>query len=187
MKVKCTQFGFVVKRQAFKNARVMFFLKLGGAGNNFQSGSKISIEGCPNLGLTPLDLTPLKFHAGVFTARREPPPQPFEIELLWFNKGVKYKIPKNNPLKLSQYSLLNAILDHLISSFQITHSYFSSPTTCPNTLKQFYSPFLIETVFGSLKRTFQHKWQGHGYGLTTNTLSNVGSNVWHHNPLHLCI
>ena len=37
---------------AFKNARAQFFLKLGGAGKSFQSGSKFSWEGCPYPDLT---------------------------------------------------------------------------------------------------------------------------------------
>ena len=42
MKVNCTLYG-ICSQAAFKNARVMFFFpKLGRAGNNFRSGSKIS-------------------------------------------------------------------------------------------------------------------------------------------------
>jgi hypothetical protein len=59
LKVKCTQYG-ICSQLAFKNARAMFFSKLGGAGSNFRSGSKksragpkISREGCPRLNLTP--------------------------------------------------------------------------------------------------------------------------------------
>jgi hypothetical protein len=53
LKVKCTQYG-ICSQAAFKNARAMFFLKLGRAGSSFRSGSKesragakISREGCP--------------------------------------------------------------------------------------------------------------------------------------------
>ena len=52
LKVKCTHYGNY-SQMAFKNARAMLFLKLGGAGNNFQSGSKISWEGCPRPNMTP--------------------------------------------------------------------------------------------------------------------------------------
>ena len=72
-------------------------------------------------------------------------------------------MPKNDPLKLSQYTLPNAILDHIIDSFQITHSHFSSPVTCPTSLRQFSSPFLRDKIFGSIGTTFQHKWIGNGY------------------------
>ena len=53
LKVKCTQYR-ICSQAIFKNARAMVFLKLGGAGNNFRSGSKKSRvgakslqEGCP--------------------------------------------------------------------------------------------------------------------------------------------
>jgi len=47
LKVKCAQYG-ICSQTAFKNARAMFFFyKLGGIGNNFRSGSKISREGYP--------------------------------------------------------------------------------------------------------------------------------------------
>jgi hypothetical protein len=59
LKVKCTQYG-ICSQAAFKNARAMFFSKLGRAGNNFWSvskkfraGAKISREGCPRPDLTP--------------------------------------------------------------------------------------------------------------------------------------
>ena len=53
LKVKYTQYG-ICNQAAFKNARAMFFLKLGWAGNNFRSGSKISRDGWPRPDLTPL-------------------------------------------------------------------------------------------------------------------------------------
>ena len=40
----------------------------------------------------------------------EPPTQPFEIEVTWIYQRYKYRPPKNNPLKLAQYTLLEAIL-----------------------------------------------------------------------------
>ena len=59
LKVKYTEYG-ICSQAAFKNARAMFFLKLGGTDNTFWSGSKkswagakISREGCPHPDLTP--------------------------------------------------------------------------------------------------------------------------------------
>ena len=51
---------------AFKNARAMFLLKLGGAGNNFQLGSKKSRARAKILreGYPRPDLTPLIVHRG---------------------------------------------------------------------------------------------------------------------------
>jgi hypothetical protein len=72
-------------------------------------------------------------------------------------------MPKKDPLKLSQYTLPNPILEHIIDSFQITHSYFSSPITCPISLRQFSSPFPRDKIFGSIGTTFQHEWIGNGY------------------------
>ena len=93
----------------------------------------------------------------------EPPTQSFEQEVVWLYQRYKYKLPKNDPLKLSQYTLPNAILDHIIESFHITHSYFSSPVTCPTQLRQFSSTFSRDKVFGSIGMAFQHKWTGNGY------------------------
>ena len=75
----------------------------------------------------------------------------------------KSKTPKNDPLKFSQYTLPNAILENFINTFQITHSYFSLPVTCPTTLTQFHSPYPRDDISGSVSKTFQHKWRGHGY------------------------
>ena len=72
-------------------------------------------------------------------------------------------MPKNDPLKLAQYILPNAILEHIIDSFQITHSHFSSRVTCSTSLRQFSSPFPRDKVFGSIGTAFQHKWTGNRY------------------------
>ena len=93
----------------------------------------------------------------------EPPTQSFEKEVVWLYQRYKYRLPKNDPLKLSHYTLPHVILDHIIDSFQITHSHFSSPVTCPTSLRQFSSPFLRDKVFGSIGKAFQHKWIGNGY------------------------
>ena len=50
-----------------------------------------------------------------------------------------------------------------MDSFHITHSHFSSPVTCPTSLRQFSSPFPRDKVFGSIGTAFQHKWLGNGY------------------------
>ena len=48
----------------------MFFSKSGGAGNNFQSGLEISLEGCPNPDLTPLKACEGVFNVHLFTPTR---------------------------------------------------------------------------------------------------------------------
>jgi hypothetical protein len=84
----------------------------------------------------------------------ELPLQPFETEIIWLI--YRYKYPKN-----TQNSLPNNMLDHIITTFNITHSYFSSPgITCSTLLKQFYSPFPRDCIFGSMDNAFSHKWKG---------------------------
>jgi hypothetical protein len=60
-------------------------------------------------------------------------------------------------------------LEFLITSFNINHSYFSSPVTCPTQITQFYSPFSRDKIFGSLGKAFDHKWKGIGYAHPHNT------------------
>ena len=57
---------------------------------------------------------------------------------------------------------LSPTLKFLTHTFNITHSYFSSPITCPLSLKQNYSPFPKDSIFGSLGTVFSHKWTGIG-------------------------
>ena len=45
----------------------------------------------------------------------EPPIQSFEKEVTWLYQRYKYRMPKNNPLKLSQYTLPNAILENSLT------------------------------------------------------------------------
>ena len=86
----------------------------------------------------------------------EPPIQSFEREVAWLYHRYKYKIPKNDTLP-------NDILTHILDSFHITHSHFSSPITCPTSLRQFSSLFPRDKVFGSIGTAFQHKWLGNEY------------------------
>ena len=93
----------------------------------------------------------------------ESPSQPFETKLICLYQQYKYKILKNDPLKLLQYTFPTEILEHITNLFQIVHSYFSSPITCLPTFKRLYLPFPKDAVFGSLRITFQYKWQRNGY------------------------
>jgi hypothetical protein len=92
-----------------------------------------------------------------------PPIQSFETELVWLYHRYKPRLSKNDPLNSAQYILPTAILNHIFDSFQITHSYFSSPVTCPTSIYKFYSPFPRDKIFGSLGPSFQYQWQGLGY------------------------
>jgi hypothetical protein len=99
----------------------------------------------------------------------DPPTQPFTTEIIWLYERYKYRIPKTNPLKKSQYTLLLEIFDLLIETFKITTSYFSSPVTCSTQIDTFYSPFQRDSIFGSKGSAYTHKWKKIGYAHPHNT------------------
>jgi hypothetical protein len=68
-----------------------------------------------------------------------------------------------DPLKHTQYTLLNEILQLLIETFNITTSCFSSPITCPTQLNQYYSLHLRDFIFGSKGQAFSHKRRNIGF------------------------
>ena len=100
--------------------------------------------------------------------------------MVWLYQRYKYRIPKNDPLKLAQYTIPTPILNSFTTSFNISHSYFSSPVTCPTQLNQFYSPFSRDKIFGSLGQAFHHKWQGIGYAHPHNTIDLQQAIHWAH-------
>ena len=55
------------------------------------------------------------------------------------------------------------LLDHITTSFNITHSYFYSLVTCSILIKEFYSPFSRDKIFGFTRHAFSYKWKGIGY------------------------
>ena len=55
------------------------------------------------------------------------------------------------------------LLDHITTSFDITHSYFSSPVICSTLIKDFHSPFSRDKIFGSIGHAFSYKWKRIGY------------------------
>jgi ribonuclease HI len=111
---------------------------------------------------------------------------------MWLYQRYKYRIPKNDPLHTSQYTLPLLLLHFLHSTFHITHSYFSSPLTCSTQLKTFFSPFPHDLIFGSLGTSFQYKWQGLGYA-HPHTEQDIQQAIhWarlaaHHDPMSLTI
>jgi hypothetical protein len=86
----------------------------------------------------------------------EPPLQAFETEIIWLVQ--QYKRPKD-----VQYFLPINMLTHLLTTFNIKHTYFSSLLTCSTMIKHFYSPFPRDYIFGSLGTAFSHKWNGYGF------------------------
>ena len=55
------------------------------------------------------------------------------------------------------------LLDHITTSFNIIHSYFLSQVTCSTLIKDFYSLFSRDKIFGSIRHAFSYKWKGIGY------------------------
>jgi len=89
--------------------------------------------------------------------------QPFETEVVWLYQRYEHKNHKKNTIKTPHHTIPSNILDTLITTFNITHSYFSSPITCSMKSTQFYSTFARDKIFGSLGTAFQYKWKGIGY------------------------
>jgi hypothetical protein len=93
----------------------------------------------------------------------DPPCQSFETEVIWLYERYKYRIPKTDFLKKSHFTLPTEILDQIITLFNITTSYFSSPVTCSTLVNTYYSPFQRDSIFGAKGTAFKHKWLGNGY------------------------
>jgi hypothetical protein len=109
---------------------------------------------------------------------------------MWLYQRYKYRLSKNNSLHFTQFTIPLPILKHIIESFNITHSYFSSPIVCPTIIYNYYSPFHRDKLFRLLGMAFQYKWQGLGYAhLHTKTEAHqaihwarlvVQNNIKHH-------
>ena len=107
-----------------------------------------------------------------------PPIQPFETKIVWLYQRYKYRIPKNGPFKYSHHSMPKLLLDHITTSFNITHSYFFSPVICSTLIKDFYSPFSKNKIFGSIEHAFSYKWKGIGYAHPHNEEEAVKAIHW---------
>lgn len=83
----------------------------------------------------------------------EPPFQTFETKFIWLYQQYEYCILKIHIFKDIYYLLPPRLLHHLISSFNITHLYFSSSVTCLTCLTTFHSVFLRKKIFGSIHTT----------------------------------
>ena len=75
------------------------------------------------------------------------------------HQRYKHEIPKNDPLKNSHHALPKTLLDYITTSFNITHSHFSSLVACSTQLTKLCSPFPRDKSFGSLGNAFSHRWQ----------------------------
>jgi hypothetical protein len=103
-----------------------------------------------------------------------------------------YRVSRNNPTDTLYYTLPIPLQKNLHNTFNITHSYFSSPLTCSTTLTKFFFPFHRDIVFGSLGNAFQHKWLESGYTHPSNPSDFQKALHWarlaaQHDPLTLTI
>lgn len=96
---------------------------------------------------------------------------------MWLYQKYKYCIPKNNPLKNAQYTLLILILDYIYYIFNISNLNCSSAITCSTTLNNFFSPFHRNEFFGSHRNAFIYKWHNIGYAHAHN--EEVAQQAWH--------
>jgi hypothetical protein len=55
------------------------------------------------------------------------------------------------------------ILTYLTTAFNLIHSHFFSPVTCPTNIYKYYSPFTRDIVFGSCGTSFQYHRKGLGF------------------------
>ena len=90
--------------------------------------------------------------------RSIPPTQPFETKIVWLYQRYKYRIPKNDPLKYSNYSIPKIILDDITTSINITHLYFSLPIPCSILIKESYLPFSRDKIFGDIRVIRKVNW-----------------------------
>lgn len=90
----------------------------------------------------------------------QPLPQDFKMDILWLiqayslRKNQKNIHPDNN-----HHTLHLDISCLLIDSFKITHSYYSSPLTCPTQLTQYNSSHNQDIIFGSLRHAQSSMWK----------------------------
>ena len=108
-------------------------------------------------------MDPIQPNVTSTTRPNTPPTQTSERNITWLYQRYKHKIPRNDQVKNSHHALPKALLDYITTSFNITHSYFSSPVTCSTQLTKLCSPFPKDNFFGPIGIAFSHKWHGTGY------------------------
>ena len=91
-----------------------------------------------------------------------PPSQDFETKVLWLLQRSVTILSKKKPKIIQPQNLHQTlhpdIIKTLITTFQITHTYYSSSLTCPTQLTQFHSPYNRDIIFGSLGHAKSSKW-----------------------------
>ena len=112
----------------------------------------------------------------------QPPPQDFETEILWLIQRYITILPKKKPKIIQPRNLHQKlhpeITKTLINSFKITHSYYSSPLTCPIQLTQYHSPHNRDILFGSMGHANSSRWSGIGLAFPTDHHTTVEAIHW---------
>ena len=112
----------------------------------------------------------------------QPPPQDFETEVLWLIQQyitiLPKKKPKNIPPNNLHHTLHPDITKLLIESYKITHSYYSSPLTCPMQLTRYNSPHNWDILFGSMGHAKSSHWRGIGLAFSTDHNTTLEAIHW---------
>jgi hypothetical protein len=79
------------------------------------------------------------------------PPQDFATEISWFLNRHITILPRNKPksiLPINQHQSIHpTITTLLVTTFQLTHSYYLSPLIYPLLLKRYNSPHTRDVIF----------------------------------------
>lgn len=112
---------------------------------------------------------------------QRPPPSPHQ-HVIPPNKYIHLYIttpPTNTTLFTQNHSVFPPyILDTLVNTFQLTHSYFFMPLTCPINITQYHSPHKKYSIFGSFGLTFSNQWKNNGLTHITNLEQNPKTIKW---------
>jgi hypothetical protein len=121
-------------------------------------------------------------HFSQSTNALQPPPQNFELEVLWLIQRYITILPKRKPKNIQpknmHHTIHLTIIKTLIESHKITHSYYSSPLTCPTQLTQYHSPHNRDIIFGSMGHAQISRWKGIGLAYPTEHKTTVEAIHW---------
>lgn len=89
------------------------------------------------------------------------PLQDIPTEIVWFTQSDVTNLPWTNLKKNTQPpNTPPNNIKTLIKTYQITHSYSSSPLTCPTILTEYNSPHKWHMIFGSTLQSCE-EWLAH--------------------------
>ena len=121
-------------------------------------------------------------HFSQATQNLQPPPQNFETEILWLIQRYITILPKRKPKTIQpknmHHKIHPTIIQTLIEAHKITHSYYSSPLTCPTQLTQYHSTDNRDIIFGSMGHAQITRWTGTGLAYPTDHKTTVEAIHW---------